>query len=209
MPLPVREQKKKAAEKDQEVDTLRFEVEDKTWIPTLLRAPMPASVVDELRNKYSRYRTRHEPAYQAALDEKQRERAAYKEWMKQGAGGMLLSPAKEARMMEVERLRKKGREGLRREVLERIGEVMANQGIQMTEERRRGLEKNLAGEEVLKGTHVVGDVRGEGEEYGEGEELGEGTESDGEERQLQGTMEEISGEDTIARGEISKERSMS
>ena len=145
-------QVKKAKSKfqDEEVDTLRFEVEEATWTPTLLRAPMPASVIDELRGKYSQFRTRHDPAYQAALDEKKKMQEAYKVWAKSG-GGMLNSPAKEARMMEVERLKKQGvPSGLKTEVLEKIGEVMASKGIEMTKERRRDLERNLKGQEVLK-----------------------------------------------------------
>lgn len=52
-----------APQKDQEWDTLRMEVETPTWIPSLQNAPFPSAVLDEIRNKFSRYRTRHDPAW--------------------------------------------------------------------------------------------------------------------------------------------------
>lgn len=48
---------------DHEVDTLRISVEEQTFRPFLIRPPMPMSVIDELRNKYSRFRTRHDYDY--------------------------------------------------------------------------------------------------------------------------------------------------
>ena len=136
-------------------DTLRFEVEEKTWTPTLLRAPMPDGVIDELRNKYSRFRTRHEPAYQHALEMRERRKAAYKAWVKSG-GNMLLSPTKEAQMAEKRKLKEKGEPTLEREVLERIGEVMASKGIAMTGKRRKEMARNLRGDRVGMGGEGVG-----------------------------------------------------
>lgn len=49
--------------KDEESDTLRMEVETPSWLPSLHSAPFPPSVLDELRNKFSKYRTRHDPEY--------------------------------------------------------------------------------------------------------------------------------------------------
>ncbi|RJE23721.1 KOW motif domain protein [Aspergillus sclerotialis] len=48
---------------DKESDTLRLDVETLTWVPSLRKQPFPSSVLDELRNKYSKYRTRHDPNY--------------------------------------------------------------------------------------------------------------------------------------------------
>lgn len=48
---------------DEEWDTLRMEVETPTWTPSLHYAPFPPSVLDELRNKFSKYRTRHDPEW--------------------------------------------------------------------------------------------------------------------------------------------------
>lgn len=52
-----------APHQDEEWDTLRMEVESWSWRPSLERAPFPSSVIDELRNKYSKYRIRHDPEY--------------------------------------------------------------------------------------------------------------------------------------------------
>lgn len=47
----------------QKGDTPREQVEERTFFWTLLSPPMPPSVLDELRNKYSKFRTRHEQWY--------------------------------------------------------------------------------------------------------------------------------------------------
>ncbi|KAE8350036.1 hypothetical protein BDV28DRAFT_139911 [Aspergillus coremiiformis] len=49
--------------KDEDWDTLRMEVETPTWTPSLHYAPFPPSVLDEVRNKFSKYRTRHDPEW--------------------------------------------------------------------------------------------------------------------------------------------------
>ncbi|KAL3472783.1 hypothetical protein BJX99DRAFT_209150 [Aspergillus californicus] len=49
--------------KDEVWDTLRMEVETPTWLPSIKFAPFPPSVLDELRNKFSKYRTRHDPEF--------------------------------------------------------------------------------------------------------------------------------------------------
>lgn len=59
--IPVPESAKQKPElREYDNDTLRITVEETTWVPTLLIPPMPETVIDELRNKYSRYRTRHD-----------------------------------------------------------------------------------------------------------------------------------------------------
>ncbi|KAJ5774563.1 hypothetical protein N7457_009459 [Penicillium paradoxum] len=50
---------------DGDMDTTRMAAEMSTFIPTLAQPPMPSTVIDELRNKYSRFRTRHDPEYLA------------------------------------------------------------------------------------------------------------------------------------------------
>lgn len=50
-------------EESMDGDTEIISVEDRTFRPYLLAAPMPTSVIDELRNKYSKFRTRHDPEY--------------------------------------------------------------------------------------------------------------------------------------------------
>ena len=65
---------------------------------------------------------------------------------------MLLTPAREARLKERSELVAKGKPELKAEVLERIGGIMAGKGIEMTEERRKEIERNFEreGEGVLK-----------------------------------------------------------
>ena len=44
-------------------DTLRITTEEVTFLPTLIQMPTPARVIDELRNKYSKFRIRHDDNY--------------------------------------------------------------------------------------------------------------------------------------------------
>lgn len=57
--------------KAEECDTLRLTVEEKTYVPSI-NAPFPLSVMDELRNPFSRTRSRHEPEF---IDKKLKEDA--------------------------------------------------------------------------------------------------------------------------------------
>lgn len=50
-------------QRDEDVDTLRIDVEERTYMPSLQEAPFPLSVIDELRNKFSKYRQRHDPEW--------------------------------------------------------------------------------------------------------------------------------------------------
>lgn len=60
-----------------------------------------------------------------------------------------MTPAKEARQKERAEMAAKGKPELKREMLEKIGEVMAAKGIVLTAERQRELERNLMTEDVL------------------------------------------------------------
>lgn len=51
------------SETTHKADTSRLHVEQNTWLPTLLRKPMPDGVIDELRNPYDRLRNDHEEEY--------------------------------------------------------------------------------------------------------------------------------------------------
>jgi large subunit ribosomal protein L24 len=44
-------------------DTMRITTEEVTFLPTLIQMPTPVSVLDELRNKYSKFRIRHDPEF--------------------------------------------------------------------------------------------------------------------------------------------------
>ena len=69
---------------------------------------------------------------------------------------MMVLPAQEGRRVEREGLKGRGEPMLEREVLEKIGEVMAKKGIEMTGKRRREVVRNLRGDEVVRwGVGVV------------------------------------------------------
>lgn len=106
--------------KDHSCDTLRIDVEEKTFVPTLLRPPMPESVIDELRNRYSRFRTRHDPEYIARLEAEEQAKEDRKKLMES-----MRTPLQEYHRAQREAKKKKGKPRLTLEMLEKIGEVMA------------------------------------------------------------------------------------
>jgi large subunit ribosomal protein L24 len=57
-------------EEDHEDDTLRISVEEETFRPHLMFPPMPTSVIDELRSKYSKFRTRHDIEFVQKMEAK-------------------------------------------------------------------------------------------------------------------------------------------
>ncbi|KZF25752.1 hypothetical protein L228DRAFT_280969 [Xylona heveae TC161] len=112
-------------EEEHDADTLRMDVEAQTWVPTLLRPPMPSTVIDELRNKYSVFRDRHDDEY---IERKMAEDRANEE--KKRAADLMRSPVKELNRLEREAKKKNGKPRLTSEMLEKIGEIMAKkQGI--------------------------------------------------------------------------------
>lgn len=127
IPWPKIEPKK---HKDGPNDTLRAEVEQKTFVPSLLRPPMPGSVIDELRNKFSKFRTRHDPEYiEAKLAE---DRAAEE---KKKTIEEMRTPLKEINRRERKLRKAIGKGKLTPEMLERIGQVIA---------RKRGINVEVA-----------------------------------------------------------------
>ena len=105
---------------DHDIDTLRIEVEEKTFVPSLLRPPMPETVIDELRNKYSKFRDRHDEDFIARKMKEDEEAAANKRTRER-----MRTPLKET--LRRERMAKKalGRPMLSEDTLARIGELMA------------------------------------------------------------------------------------
>ncbi|KAK5145840.1 hypothetical protein LTR32_002469 [Rachicladosporium monterosium] len=103
-------------------DTLRITVEEQTFRPFLMTPPMPVTVIDELRNKYSRFRTRHTWQY---VEQKELE-AAKVEKRKELVKGMR-TPLQE--LAEVRRMKREaeGERELSEEQLARIGEVIASE----------------------------------------------------------------------------------
>lgn len=105
---------------DQPADTLRMDLDEKTYVPTLFRPPAPLQVLDELRNKYSIFRTRHTPEYIAKKEAEEAEKEA-----KKNAAKAMLTPVQEYNRKQRELRRAKGQPVLTEEMLAKIGEVVA------------------------------------------------------------------------------------
>ncbi|KAJ5678675.1 hypothetical protein N7462_006919 [Penicillium macrosclerotiorum] len=81
---------------DSEVDTTRKEVDETTWVPSLDNPPFPSTIIDELRNKFSRFRTRHDEEYvrKKVVEE------YYQEYL---SSQNLFTPSGEYRQMKIEK----------------------------------------------------------------------------------------------------------
>lgn len=117
IPWPHKEPKQ---HKDGPSDTLRMEVEERSFVPTLLRPPMPSSVIDELRNKYSKFRTRHDPEF---IELKEKEEVEIQE--KKLLIKKMRTPLSEANRKARKERKAKGKGKLTKPMLEKIGEVIA------------------------------------------------------------------------------------
>ncbi|KAG5920532.1 hypothetical protein E4U61_007801 [Claviceps capensis] len=104
-----------------EADTMRTEVEHRTFYHTLLAPPMPEAVIDELRNKYSRFRTRHESWY---IEKKTKYEADSKRVREEGLRSMR-TPLDEFKEKQRELKASKGEPVLSEDMLEKIGQLMA------------------------------------------------------------------------------------
>lgn len=112
-------------------DTPRYDVDARTWTPTLLRAPLPFSVVDELRGKYSAFRTRHTREFVEKVVENERRKKARAAYFEQG-GGMLEDPMKRLSLADQAKRRSEWRKKgdvPGPEVLERLGKKMVESGV--------------------------------------------------------------------------------
>ncbi len=132
IPLP---KKAKDEPAEHEIDTLRIEVEEKTWTPTLFQPPMPPSVIDELRNKYSIFRDRHDESYVGAREE----RAAELEEVRRKKEEAMLTPLEEYHWMKKLEKGRMEEKPLEREMLVKIGEVMARNKGGLRREEAPGL----------------------------------------------------------------------
>lgn len=106
---------------DYEIDTLRIEVEEKTWTPTLFQPPMPTSIIDELRNKYSIFRDRHDEDYIRKRDRL----VAELENERSEKGHLMLTPLEEYHRMKMLEKSRTVQKPLDNELLSNIGELMA------------------------------------------------------------------------------------
>lgn len=105
---------------DKVADTLRIDVEKKTFIPTLFQPPMPTTIIDELRNKYSVFRTRHEPEYIAAKEAEEEQKNKKLKMAK-----LMRTPLNDASRRERELRKAKGKGELTPAMLEKIGRAIA------------------------------------------------------------------------------------
>ncbi len=108
-------------------DTIRIDVDTRTFVPTLLRPPMPSSVIDELRNKFSIFRTRHDPEYVARKMEEDRLAEMRKKLVKD-----VRTPLHDMRLREKELKRKKGKGKLPDDMLEKLGRVISERKMGLT-----------------------------------------------------------------------------
>lgn len=105
---------------DHPCDTPRSDVVERTYLPTLIRPPMPHSVIDELRNRYSKFRTRHSPAYLIKMEA----REAKSETRKLAARQLMSTPLQEVKAKFRQMRKQRGQPVLTDSMLARIGEIM-------------------------------------------------------------------------------------
>lgn len=114
---------------DHDDDTLRIQVDEWTWTPTLLGPPMPGTVIDELRNKYSVFRDRHDDEY---IQKKEARLARREEWERRKAE-MMLTPLQEFHRKQRAEKKKLGWAPLNEDIMEGIGHVMARNGAKVAQ----------------------------------------------------------------------------
>ena len=102
---------------DHDDDTLRLSVEDETFVPSLLTSPMPEGVIDELRNKYSKFRTRHSEEFVAKKLDQQRLQEERK-------SRVAMTPMEELRAIRKAEAEEKAKKDIEPEQLKRIGEMV-------------------------------------------------------------------------------------
>lgn len=102
-------EKDEPAHIDTASDTLRISLEKRTFAGpnvTLLGAPMPPSVIDELRNKYSKLRKRHDPEYLEEVRQREEEQRMNNIQMMQG----MRTPLQELHALRAEQRKKAAEE---------------------------------------------------------------------------------------------------
>jgi large subunit ribosomal protein L24 len=118
-------------ETDHEDDTLRMSVEEETFRPHLMFPPMPTSVIDELRSKYSKFRTRHDLEFVQKMEAKDA-----REEKRKGLIKTVRTPLQELADMRAKQ-KAAAEKQLTDEQLAKIGEVIAAQRTKAVQDLRR------------------------------------------------------------------------
>lgn len=133
IPWPKTEKKEM---EEHDVDTKMLDVEFQNYHPTLLKPPFPQPVIDELRNKYSKYRTRHDPDWLAQKKAEEGAELAKKK--------IVRTPLQELnRKIRLEKYAR-GPPVLTEEMLETIGQAMAQSNPQSLERLRASRAAEVA-----------------------------------------------------------------
>ncbi|KAI5784603.1 hypothetical protein EDC01DRAFT_201929 [Geopyxis carbonaria] len=111
---------------DMPCDTRIMDVETRTYVPTMLKPPFPSTVVDELRNKYSVFRVRHEPEFVAKIEALAK---ADREKKKQ----VVLTPLQELNRKLRKERKVGGKPKMTADVMEQIGRIMAQNRPELLE----------------------------------------------------------------------------
>ena len=101
-------------------DTGREQAEERTFHYGLLSPPMPEAVLDELRNKFSRFRTRHDRWYVEQKEMEDEARAGH-----HAAAKSMQTPLDEFHERQRELRDTEGEPELGEDMLEKIGQLMA------------------------------------------------------------------------------------
>ncbi|KAK6334286.1 hypothetical protein TWF730_003500 [Orbilia blumenaviensis] len=116
---------------DQQCDTKRMDAEERTYVPTLLKPPIPEGVVDELRGKFSKFRDRHDREY---IEQKIREDEEEKARKKARVVTPLMDINRKIRRDKIE----KGKtQKLTSDILEQLGRTMAQSATPLLRERSK------------------------------------------------------------------------
>ncbi|KAF4451388.1 hypothetical protein F53441_5654 [Fusarium austroafricanum] len=103
-----------------EGDSIREKVEERSFYYNLLSPPMPETVIDELRNKFSKFRTRHEDWYVQQKEMEAAEKQARQESIKS-----MHTPLQEFHELQREKRAAEGEPELSAEMLEKLGAIIA------------------------------------------------------------------------------------
>ena len=106
-------------------------------MPTLLHEPMPGSVIDELRNKYSKFRDRHDRDYLEKLEKEDEKAVEKKRWGELS----MMTPLQEMHAKRQAERQAKGAPELGPEMLARIGEVMARNKKEVMEKDKTVIQQ--------------------------------------------------------------------